>query len=84
MGIELTVGQKAPHSRCHATVAQHFAGAIQGSQACHLFLPQGRHPGCTRESIDFSKLRAEFDKAGTDIWGLGRSGKGAGRVQEKT
>ena len=34
------------------------------------FYPKADTPGCTREAIDFSKLRAEFAKAGTDILGV--------------
>ena len=34
------------------------------------FYPRADTPGCTREAIDFSGLRAQFDKAGTDILGV--------------
>ena len=34
------------------------------------FYPKADTPGCTRESIDFSKLRAEFEKAGTEVLGV--------------
>jgi peroxiredoxin Q/BCP len=34
------------------------------------FYPKADTPGCTREAIAFSKLRAAFSKAGTDILGV--------------
>ena len=34
------------------------------------FYPRADTPGCTREAIDFSRLRAEFHKAGTEIVGV--------------
>lgn len=34
------------------------------------FYPKADTPGCTKEAIDFSKLRAAFAKAGTDILGV--------------
>jgi peroxiredoxin Q/BCP len=34
------------------------------------FYPRADTPGCTRESIAFSKLRAAFSKAGTDVLGI--------------
>ena len=34
------------------------------------FYPKADTPGCTQEAIDFSRLRAAFAKAGTDILGV--------------
>ena len=34
------------------------------------FYPRADTPGCTREAIDFSKLRTEFNKAKTDVVGV--------------
>ena len=34
------------------------------------FYPKADTPGCTKEAIDFSRLRAAFAKAGTDILGV--------------
>jgi thioredoxin-dependent peroxiredoxin len=34
------------------------------------FYPKADTPGCTREAIDFSKLRSKFHSAGTDILGV--------------
>lgn len=34
------------------------------------FYPKADTPGCTKEAIDFSRLRADFAKTGTDILGV--------------
>jgi thioredoxin-dependent peroxiredoxin len=34
------------------------------------FYPKADTPGCTKEAIDFSRLKAAFNKAGTDILGV--------------
>jgi peroxiredoxin Q/BCP len=34
------------------------------------FYPRADTPGCTREAIDFSRLKAAFSRAGTDILGV--------------
>jgi peroxiredoxin Q/BCP len=71
MAIELTVGQKAPAFSLprdgggSASLAQ-----FKGRKLVIYFYPKADTPGCTRESIDFSRLRADFDKAGTDILGV--------------
>ena len=71
MGIELTVGQKAPAF----LLPRDGGGSVSLAQfkdrkLVIYFYPRADTPGCTRESIDFSKLRAEFDKAGTEILGV--------------
>jgi len=71
MGIELKVGQKAP-----AFSLPRDGGGIvslaqfKGRKLVIYFYPRADTPGCTRESIDFSQLRADFEQAGTDILGV--------------
>jgi peroxiredoxin Q/BCP len=71
MGIELKAGQKAPAFSLprdgggRAALAQ-----FKGRKLVIYFYPRADTPGCTRESIDFSRLRAAFDQAGTDILGV--------------
>ncbi len=43
---------------------------FKGRKLVIFFYPRADTPGCTRESIDFSKLRGEFQKAGTEILGV--------------
>ena len=57
---------------------------FKGRKLVLYFYPKADTPGCTREAIDFSKLRAEFQKAGVDVLGgVGRFGRGPGQVQEE-
>ncbi len=71
MGKELSVGAKAPPFTLPrdggATVS---LGDFKGRKLVLYFYPKADTPGCTRESIDFSRLQAEFRKAGTDILGV--------------
>jgi peroxiredoxin Q/BCP len=71
MGNELKVGQKPPAF----SLPRDGGGTVslaqyKGRKLVIYFYPRADTPGCTRESIDFSQLRAEFDKAGTDILGV--------------
>jgi peroxiredoxin Q/BCP len=43
---------------------------FKGRNLVLYFYPKADTPGCTREAIDFTKLRREFDKADTDIVGV--------------
>ena len=71
MATALTVGGKAPAF----TLPCDGGGTVslsdfKGRKLVIYFYPRADTPGCTRESIDFSKLRPQFDKAGTDILGV--------------
>jgi peroxiredoxin Q/BCP len=71
MGIELKVGEKAPAF----SLPRDGGGSVslaeyKGRKLVIYFYPRADTPGCTRESIDFSQLRAEFKKAGTEILGV--------------
>ncbi len=71
MGNELKVGQKAPAF----SLPRDGGGTVslaqfKGRKLVIYFYPRADTPGCTRESIDFSQLRAAFDQAGTDILGV--------------
>jgi thioredoxin-dependent peroxiredoxin len=71
MATELTVGSKAPAF----TLPRDGGGSVsladfKGRKLVIYAYPRADTPGCTRESIDFSKLRAEFQKADTEILGV--------------
>jgi peroxiredoxin Q/BCP len=71
MGTELKVGQKAPAFSLPRDDGGNVSLAqFKGRKLVIYFYPRADTPGCTRESIDFSKLRAAFDQAGTDILGV--------------
>jgi peroxiredoxin Q/BCP len=71
MGTELEVGAKAPAF----TLPRDGGGNVslrdfKGRNLVIYFYPRADTPGCTRESIDFSRLKAEFNKTKTDILGV--------------
>jgi peroxiredoxin Q/BCP len=43
---------------------------FKGRKLVLFFYPRADTPGCTRESIEFSKLRAAFSKVGTEVLGI--------------
>jgi peroxiredoxin Q/BCP len=71
MGTAPAVGTRAPAFKLPsddgATVS---LDDFKGRKLVLYFYPRADTPGCTREAIDFSRLRAQFDKAGTDILGI--------------
>lgn len=71
MGIAPTVGTKAPAFKLPSDDGGTLSLAdFKGRKLVLFFYPRADTPGCTREAIDFSGLRAQFDKAGTDIVGV--------------
>ena len=45
-------------------------GDFKGRKLVIYFYPRADTPGCTRESIEFSKLRPQFLKADTEVLGI--------------
>ncbi|ARQ03185.1 thioredoxin-dependent thiol peroxidase [Pseudorhodoplanes sinuspersici] len=43
---------------------------FKGRKLVLYFYPKADTPGCTQEAIDFSQLRAAFEKAGTSVLGV--------------
>jgi peroxiredoxin Q/BCP len=71
MATALAEGAKAPAF----TLPRDGGGTVslsdfKGRKLVVYFYPRADTPGCTRESIEFSKLRPQFAKAGTDILGV--------------
>ena len=71
MARELVAGAKAP-----AFTLPRDGGStvslkdFKGRNLVLYFYPKADTPGCTKEAIAFSRLRAEFAKAGTAILGV--------------
>lgn len=68
---ELTIGNKAPDF----TLATDGDGsvtlsALQGKKVVLFFYPKDDTGGCTKESIEFTEKKSEFDAANTIIIGL--------------
>ena len=71
MATELAEGAKAPAFELPRDGGGNVSlEDFKGKKLVIYFYPKADTPGCTRESIDFSKLRAEFQKAGTEILGV--------------
>ena len=71
MAHELAAGDKAP-----AFTLPRDGGAtvslkdFMGRNLVLYFYPKADTPGCTKEAIAFSRLRAAFSKAGTEVLGV--------------
>ena len=71
MPTELAVGSKAPAFKLPRDGGGSVSLAdFKGRKLVIYFYPKADTPGCTREAIDFSKLRANFQKADTDVLGV--------------
>src|SRR6267142_142382 len=71
MGTPPAVGDKAPNFKLLGDDGSTVSLAdFKGRKLVLFFYPRADTPGCTRESIEFSKLRAGFAKAGTDVLGI--------------
>ncbi len=67
----LAAGAKAPDFR----LPRDGGGSLglkdfKGRKLVVYFYPRAGTPGCTRESVDFNRLRAQFQKADTAILGV--------------
>jgi peroxiredoxin Q/BCP len=70
MGIP-EAGEKAPDF----TLSRDGGGSVslsdyKGRKLVLYFYPKADTPGCTRESIEFNRLRGAFEQAGTAILGV--------------
>jgi peroxiredoxin Q/BCP len=71
MATELAEGSKAPAFKLPRDGGGSVSlGDFKGRQLVIYFYPKADTPGCTLESIDFSRLRAQFQKASTEILGV--------------
>lgn len=71
MGHELVAGAKAPAFRLQRDGGTAVSLAdFKGRNLALYFYPKADTPGCTKEAIAFSELRAAFARAGTDILGV--------------
>ncbi len=71
MGTDLGIGSKAPAF----SLPRDDGGTVsladfKGRNLVLYFYPRADTPGCTREAIDFSKLKRQFEKASTEVLGV--------------
>ena len=68
---ELKEGSKAPKfALATDTGATLSLSDFKGRKLVLFFYPRADTPGCTREAMEFSKLKAAFAKCGTDVVGI--------------
>jgi len=71
MGRELVAGSKAPAFSLPRDGGTKVAlKDFKGRNLVLYFYPKADTPGCTKEAVAFSRLRAAFTKADTDILGV--------------
>ncbi|MCC6776404.1 MAG: thioredoxin-dependent thiol peroxidase [Hyphomicrobiales bacterium] len=71
MPITLAVGAKAPAFKLPRDGDETTSLAdFKGRKLVLYFYPKADTPGCTKESIEFSKLKVQFQKADTEILGV--------------
>ena len=67
----LKPGAKAPTFKLPSSAGETIDLAdYNGQRVVLYFYPRADTPGCTRESIDFSKLKPQFAKSGTEVLGV--------------
>ena len=71
MASKVTPGSKAPRF----TLPRDSGGKVsladfKGRKLVLYFYPKADTSGCTREAIDFSRLKSAFARAGTDVLGV--------------
>jgi peroxiredoxin Q/BCP len=68
---ELAAGSKAPAFKLPRDGGGTVSLAdFKGRKLVIYFYPKADTPGCTREAIDFTRLRSEFQKAGAEVLGV--------------
>ena len=71
MARELVAGAKAPTFTLDRDGGTSVSlKDFKGRNLVLYFYPKANTPGCTQEAIAFSRLRADFTAAGTDILGV--------------
>lgn len=66
----LEAGDKAPAFTLPAGDGSVSLAGLGGRKLVLYFYPKADTPGCTREAMDFNRLRAEFEANGTTILGV--------------
>jgi peroxiredoxin Q/BCP len=67
----IAAGEKAPNFTLPCAGGRNAALAdFTGRKLVLYFYPRADTSGCTKEAIDFTRLKSEFSRAGTDILGV--------------
>ncbi|MGD9918297.1 MAG: peroxiredoxin [Paenirhodobacter sp.] len=68
------IGEKAPDFTLPRSAGdgELTLSTLQGGKVVLYFYPRDDTPGCTLEAIDFTRLRTEFEAAGTTVIGISK------------
>lgn len=67
------VGKASPEFKADSTGGKTVnLAALRGKNVVLYFYPKDATPGCTIEGHDFSRLKPQFEKAGTEVFGISR------------
>ena len=85
MASKVTAGSKAPAFTLPCDGGGKVSLAdFKGQKLVLYFYPKADTSGCTREAMDFSRLKGGLHQGGNrDPWGVGGSGAQAGQVQNQ-
>ena len=72
MPNELVAGSTAPDFDLPTDTGRVSLAALKGKTVVLFFYPKDDTPGCTTESIGFSRAKAEFEKAGAVVIGASK------------
>ena len=71
MAKALKEGDAAPAIQVEDDKGQPFSlSSLKGKNVVLYFYPKADTPGCTKEAIDFSRLKGAFAKAGAEVLGV--------------
>jgi peroxiredoxin Q/BCP len=71
MADDLEPGSRAPAFRLQRDGGSSVSlKDFKGGKLVVYIYPKADTPGCTREAMDFSRLRSQFAKAGTEVLGV--------------
>ncbi|WGW03211.1 peroxiredoxin [Tropicibacter oceani] len=62
----------APDFTLPSTAGDISLAALKGSKVVLFFYPRDDTSGCTRENEDFTALKADFEAAGTQVFGVSK------------
>ncbi len=70
--MTVDLGKKAPDFKMPTDTGSVCLKDLKGKKVVLYFYPKDDTSGCTREAIEFSALKKDFDKAGTVVIGVSK------------
>jgi thioredoxin-dependent peroxiredoxin len=70
--MAIDIGKKAPDFKMATDTGAVALKALKGKKVVLYFYPKDDTSGCTKEAIEFSALKKDFDKAGAVVIGVSK------------